>query len=153
MLESIIIIICVVLDRLTKLWAAGPLKAVGSIEFLPGVMEFHYVENRGAAFSMLWGQTWVFIVLTLLIVFFLAGYLLKFRKTDGIWMRIAVSSIIAGAIGNLVDRLFYGYVIDFLRPTFINFAVFNIADIFVTCGAVLFIVILLFFNPREKEKA
>ena len=68
-------------------------------------------------------------------------------------MRIAVSSIIAGAIGNLVDRLFYGYVIDFLRPTFINFAVFNIADIFVTCGAVLFIVILLFFNPREKEKA
>lgn len=100
---------------------------------------------------MLWGKTWIFIILTLLIVAFLIGYLLKYRNTDGIWMRIAVSSIIAGAVGNLIDRLLYGYVVDFLRPTFINFAVFNIADIFVTCGAILFIIILLFFNKKEKE--
>ena len=151
MLESIIIIVGILLDRLTKLWAAGPLKAVGSMDFIPGIMEFHYVENRGAAFSMLWGKTWIFIILTLLIVAFLIGYLLKYRNTDGIWMRIAVSSIIAGAIGNLIDRLLYGYVVDFLRPTFINFAVFNIANIFVTCGAILFIIVLLFFNKREKE--
>ena len=73
------------------------------MDFIPGIMEFHYVENRGAAFSMLWGKTWIFIILTLLIVAFLIGYLLKYRNTDGIWMRIAVSSIIAGAIGNLID--------------------------------------------------
>ena len=150
MLESILIVIGIVVDRLTKIWAAGTLQPVGSMNFIPGVIEFHYVENRGAAFSMLWGKTWIFIILTILIVAFLIGYLIKYRNTDGLLTRIAVSCIISGALGNLIDRLLYGYVIDFLRPTFINFAVFNIADIFVTCGAILFIFCLLFFNKREQ---
>ena len=99
---------------------------------------------------MFWGKTWLFILLTVLIVAFLIGYLIKYRATEGLWARIAIASIIGGAIGNLIDRILYGYVIDFLRPTFIRFAVFNVADIFVTCGAILFIFILLVF-PKEKK--
>lgn len=151
MLESLIVFVAVLLDRLTKLWAAGPLKSAGRMEFLPGVMEFNYVENQGAAFSMFWGKTWVFVILTVLIVAFLLGYLIKYRASEGLLMRIAVSCIIGGAIGNLIDRVLYGYVIDFLRPIFIRFAVFNIADIFVTCGAMLFIVLLLFFSKGKKQ--
>ena len=150
MLEAIIVFAAVLLDRLTKLWAAGPLKVAGRLDFIPGVMEFNYVENKGAAFSMFWGKTWLFILLTVLIVAFLIGYLIKYRATEGLWARIAIASIIGGAIGNLIDRILYGYVIDFLRPTFIRFAVFNVADIFVTCGAILFIFILLIF-PKEKK--
>lgn len=154
MLEAIIAIAAVVLDRLSKMWAVGSLSHMPGqhMDVLPGVFEFRYVQNEGMAFSLLEGKTWLFIVITILIVACLLGYLIKYRAVESIWTRIAIASIIGGAIGNLIDRLLYGYVIDFINPTFMRFAVFNIADIFVTCGAILFIFALLIFPQFHKKK-
>ena len=154
MLEAIIAIAAVVLDRLSKMCAVGSLSHMPGqhMDVLPGVFEFRYVQNEGMAFSLLEGKTWLFIVITILIVACLLGYLIKYRAVESIWTRIAIASIIGGAIGNLIDRLLYGYVIDFINPTFMRFAVFNIADIFVTCGAILFIFALLIFPQFHKKK-
>lgn len=154
MLEAIIAIAAVVLDRLSKMWAVGSLRHMPGqhMDVLPGVFEFRYVQNEGMAFSLLEGKTWLFIVITILIVACLFGYLLKYRAVESIWTRVAIASIIGGAIGNLIDRLLYGYVIDFINPTFMRFAVFNVADIFVTCGAILFIFALLIFPQFHKKK-
>lgn len=153
MLEAIIAIVAIVLDRLSKMWAVGSLSHMPGqhMDVLPGVFEFRYVQNEGMAFSLLEGKTWLFIVVTILIIACLLGYLIKYRAVESIWTRIAIASIIGGAIGNLIDRLLYGYVIDFINPTFIRFAVFNIADIFVTCGAILFVFSLLIL-PRFSHK-
>lgn len=153
MLEAIIAIVAIVLDRLSKMWAVGSLSHMPGqhMDVLPGVFEFRYVQNEGMAFSLLEGKTWLFIVVTILIIACLLGYLIKYRAAESIWTRIAIASIIGGAIGNLIDRLLYGYVIDFINPTFIRFAVFNIADIFVTCGAILFVFSLLIL-PRFSHK-
>ncbi len=157
MLEAIIAIAAVVLDRLSKMWAVGSLSHMPGqhMDVLPGVFEFRYVQNEGMAFSLLEGKTWLFIVITVLIVACLLGYLVKYRAVESVWTRIAIASIIGGALGNLIDRLLYGYVIDFINPTFMRFAVFNVADIFVTCGAILFIFALLILPQfyRKKERA
>ena len=159
MLESIIVGVAVLLDRLSKLWAIHSLQGMsgGRMNVLPGILEFHYVENRGAAFSLFWGKTWFFILVSVVVIALLTGYLIKYRSQESIWLRIAIASILGGAIGNLIDRIFYGYVVDMINPLFVKFAVFNVADIFVTCGTILFVFMLIFWpmikNRREKKRA
>ena len=154
MLELLIIVASIVSDRITKIWASQTLRYLpgGRADLIPGIVEFRYVENRGAAFSMLSGQRWLFIVISLAVIAGLTYYLTKYRAEESIWTRIAIACIIGGAIGNLIDRFLHGYVVDMFNPTFIQFAVFNVADIFITCGTILFVFALIIFPWFKNRK-
>lgn len=153
MLEAVIIIASVLIDRFTKIWAVNTLQNLPNMHttLIPGVLDLRYVENTGAAFSMMRGMRWLFIPITMVIIAVLAFYLLRNRKQEKIYTRVALACVIGGALGNLIDRILYGYVVDMFEPTFMNFAVFNVADIFVTCGTAALVIIILFLS-RDKIK-
>ena len=143
----IFIVIGLILDRITKTYAINNL-----IEkpYNGTLLNFTYLENRGAAFGILQDSRLFFIILTLAIVAVLVYYFIKNYKKNPIILNIALAMIISGAIGNFYDRLFQGYVVDFIEFAFIKFPVFNIADIFVTIGSLLMIIYLLFLEESEK---
>lgn len=130
------------LDQFVKFLAYRDLRLIGSVDLIPGVFRLTYCENTGAAFSMLSGQIWVFILLTLvlcsLIVFLIAKGLVRSS-----WARVFLMCVVGGGIGNLIDRVFRGFVVDLFDFYLIDFAVFNVADVFVCCGCVLFILLFL----------
>ena len=154
MLETVIVAVAVLLDRLSKIWAMHSLTGLPNMQttLIPGVLDLHYVQNTGAAFSMMQGMRWLFIPITLIIVGVLTFYLVKQRKTESIYTRIALASVIGGALGNLVDRIIYGYVVDMLEPSIIAFAVFNVADVFVTCGTIALVELILFSSSEGTKK-
>lgn len=143
----IFIVIGLILDRITKTYAINNL-----IEkpYNGTLLNFTYLENRGAAFGILQDSRLFFIILTLAIVAVLVYYFIKNYKKNPIILNIALAMIISGAIGNFYDRLFQGYVVDFIEFAFIKFPVFNVADIFVTIGSLLMIIYLLFLEESEK---
>ena len=147
MIYIIIIVLGIILDRLTKNYAINNL-----IEnpYSGTLFNFTYLENRGAAFGILQDKRIFFIILTLAIVFALIYYFLKNYKTNPKVLNIALAMIISGAIGNFYDRLFQGYVVDFIEFAFVNFPVFNIADIFVTIGSILLIIYMIVAEESEK---
>lgn len=143
----IFIIIGLIIDRLSKSYAIN-----NFIEnsYQGKLLNFTYLENRGAAFGILQDSRLFFIILTLVIVAALVYYFVKNYKTNHKILNIALAMIISGAIGNFYDRLFQGYVVDFIEFAFVKFPVFNIADIFVTLGSFLMIIYLIFFEESEK---
>ena len=155
LLISVIIIIALTgLDQLTKHLATVYLAPVGAMPFIPGVMELRYVLNDGAAFSMLadaeWGRVFL-IVVTGLALAALAVYF--FWKKPSSWLeRWVFILIFSGGLGNLIDRVLNGYVVDFFATTFMNFAVFNVADCFVCVGAALFVIAVLRQLGYSEEK-
>ena len=145
MLEAIVFLVFVVLDQLTKLWAAGALVTQygGSLPVIEGVFHFTYVENRGAAFSLLQNQRWLFIVLTVAVSALIVAVLLKKRRSFAVLTRLSLTLLLSGAVGNLIDRIALGYVRDMLDFCLINFPVFNVADCCVTIGAILLVAAVL----------
>ncbi len=144
----------VIVDRLAKAWAADNLfSGVTGPNF--GVVDLTLVHNLGAAFGMGQGNGWLFIVIAVVICIVAVVWLVVGAKHHPLEV-IGLSLLVAGGIGNLIDRLTTGYVIDFLHFTFIDFPVFNVADICVTCGVVLFIISVLFtgiFSDDQDEAA
>ncbi len=131
------------IDQIIKLWASQTLAAVGSIPVIEGVFEFSYVENRGAAFGILQDQRWIFIVLTIAVV--IAAVWLLFSGRVKNWMvRIPIILALAGGVGNLIDRIWHGYVVDMFYFKLIDFAVFNFADVCVVVGCIWLILSILF---------
>ena len=139
----------VVVDQLVKHWVVTSIKpriesGEGPIELLGGFLRFTYLENTGAAFSMGAGYTWVFSIVAVVVAVVI---LRTARKLGSIWWAIALGGLLGGLLGNLVDRLTrppgpgLGYVVDFIQLP--NFAVFNIADMFITCSAVLMVILAL----------
>ena len=120
-------------DRATKLWAMHDLRLHGPIRVFP-FFDLSYVENTGAAFGLGHGANGVFIVISTLLIAALAGLLRRWPKDDP-WLQIGGMLVLAGAFGNLYDRLFYRYVVDFLYLH--HWPVFNVADSCITVGAVL----------------
>jgi signal peptidase II len=141
-------------DRLVKLWAAGPLVSLhgGSLPLIEGVFHFTYAENRGAAFSMLQGQKWLLIGVTGIICLVGLYFLFFSRRRLPVLPSIAIALALGGALGNLYDRIFLGYVIDMLDFCLINFAVFNVADSCVNVGVVLLAIWMIFFEEKDKKK-
>lgn len=141
-------------DQGTKLWAIHALQPVGSIPLIPGVLELNYVENRGAAFGIMQNRQWLFLVITVAV---LAGLIYIFRKIPAesrfVPLRITLFFIGAGAVGNMIDRVFRKYVVDFIYFRLIDFPVFNVADIYVTVSAVvLVILVLLYYRDEDFER-
>ena len=150
-LYAVLIVLFIGLDQLTKYLASAYLAPVGTAPFLPGIMELRYVENDGMAFSMLSGKQTLLIVVTSITILVLLWYLF-IHKPEMRLERIAVCMIIAGGIGNLIDRVTAGRVIDFFATTFINFAVFNVADCFVCVGGALWVLAVLLAERKKKRE-
>ncbi len=150
-ISLIVLALTLVCDRLVKSWAVNSLAAVSDIPLIDGVFHLHYAENRGAAFSMLTGQIWFFVVITVVALAVMAVIFVRYYKRH--WtLALGLSLIVSGAIGNLIDRVSLGYVIDMFYFKLINFAIFNVADTCVTIGTVLIIIYILFINGKGKER-
>ncbi len=144
------IFIIALLDQAAKFFAAGLLQSVDTVPILSGIFQLTYVENSGAGFGVFADYTWLLTVLTLIIIVLAISYVV-FKRPDNKILLTALTFMIGGAVGNLVDRIRLGYVIDFFDFTLINFPVFNIADCFITIGAVVFTVYII-FSDDKKEK-
>ncbi len=133
-MSLIIILLVLALDLLTKYWAVNKLQEVGSIPVIQNIFHLTYVENRGAAFGMFQNQRLFFIIMTTIVV---GGVLLFMYKNKNmhLLLKISLSLVISGAIGNFIDRIRLGYVIDFFD--FRIWPVFNIADCAIVIGAIL----------------
>ena len=139
------------LDQLTKWLAVVYLQGEASFPLWKDVLHFTYVENTGMAFGMLKDHRWVFMVFSTVAIVGLLIYLFRFRP-EGRWMQIAMAMIIGGGIGNMIDRILLGYVVDFIDFTLINFAVFNVADSFVCIGAGIMILCLVIDLVKEIKQ-
>ncbi len=148
---GIICAILVVIDQLSKLWVLKTLKGKEPIVLIENVLEFRYLENRGAAFGILQNKMWFFLIVTVIVLAVLLVFIGRVPETGRfIWMRICMYLIAAGAVGNMIDRLFRKYVVDFIYFKLIDFPIFNIADIYVTCAAFLLIFLVLFYYKDEE---
>ena len=138
----------VALDQWTKALTVAQIPLWGKVPVLDGLFHFTYVQNTGAAFSTLLGQQWLF---ALVFVIFTALVLWELRKKSlGLKMfeYWCIAAIWAGGLGNMIDRIRLGYVVDMIAVEFITFPVFNVADCFITCGCVLLVAHLILFNKE-----
>ncbi|MDO4850253.1 MAG: signal peptidase II [Actinomycetota bacterium] len=142
----------VVLDQASKSWARSQLAPGSHLTLVPGLVDLTLVYNQGAAFGILEGARWLFVIIAA--CFILAALVYLSRREQGGWLDVmAISLICAGAVGNLIDRLFIpAGVTDFIEATFIEFPVFNIADICVTLGCALLIIHVLIGVRRSADE-
>ena len=157
------VLAAVALDQLSKYWVLTAAAALGTPTDVPilggvelsrpinGVLHFTYVSNEGAAFGMLSEHRWVFMVLSSVAILAMVGYMLFARPKNPLEI-LSLAFVAGGGIGNMIDRIFRGFVVDFIDVTCINFYVFNVADCFVCVGCGLLILYLLFLDPKKKEE-
>ena len=145
LLDILGIIVLVALDQFTKFPVVIHLKDKPAYIIINGILELNYLENRGAAFGMLQNQK-VFFIFVAVVILGVIGYVL-FKTPDAKKYRILhllLSLIAAGAIGNMIDRVRFDYVVDFIYFVLINFPIFNVADIYVTISTIALVILLLF---------
>ena len=145
----------VLADQFTKALVVANIPLGGHVAVLPGFLDFTYVRNTGAAFSSFEGMQWLFALIFL--VFTLGIFYEYFRKRMPFsnFERWMIAAIYAGGLGNMIDRLRLGYVVDMIETQFMEFPVFNVADCFITCGCIALFVSLGFFNKefwKEEKK-
>lgn len=142
------------LDQFTKYIAVQNLKPQGTMSIIENIFSFTFVENRGAAFGIFQGRTLFLLMVSVAIILGIIYFYIKLPNNRLYnFVRFSLVLILSGAIGNLIDRVRQGYVIDFLHATFIDFPVFNLADIYVVVGAILMAVLVIFFIKDEEGKA
>ena len=138
------------LDYLIKILVINNLKPIGSVAVIPGLFSLTYVENRGAAFGMLSDARWIFIIFTILVICVMFFALFKF-KIKSLLFNISFILIVGGGLGNLIDRIFYGFVVDYLSVSFFP-PVCNFADYCITVGAFLMVIYLFFHSDKLRKK-
>lgn len=154
-LMSLFVAVVVAADQITKYLVVANIPLYGDVPFLPGFLGLTYVRNDGAAFSSFRGMQWlfalIFLVFTLAVLYEYFRKPMPFRKHE----RWFIAAIYAGGLGNMIDRVRLGYVVDMVQTQFMDFPVFNVADCFITCGVILLILSLAFFNKefwKEEHK-
>ena len=146
-----IIFILTFLDQGSKYFVLTRLKNMPDIILIPGVLQLHYLENRGMAFGLFEGKIPVFVILCVLFFCVFLYIYIKIPKTRYYLPLICTALVLAaGAVGNLVDRVFRGYVIDFIYFSLIDFPVFNVADIYVVCSGI-FLVFCVCFKYKDEN--
>ena len=142
-------------DQFTKYLTVANIALHQNMPFVPGVLSLTYVQNTGAAWSSFEGMIWlfalVFLVLTVAIIWEFSKNRLPFTTLE----RWCIAAVYGGGLGNMIDRLRLGYVVDMIQTDFMNFPVFNVADCFITCGCILLMVHLFLFNKefwKEDKK-
>ena len=136
------ILLLILLDQAVKGYVVKEIPLGGMRRFIPKVVSLTYLKNSGAAFSMLENQQWFFTIITLIAMG--AAFVYLYRHIKGsIWLLLGLTLIISGGIGNFIDRLRQGFVVDMCHLDFMNFAIFNVADIYLTIGVGLLLIYLL----------
>ena len=154
-MELIIIVLGFILDRVTKVMAFDALGGGYEKQIIKGLFSLEYYENTGAAFSMLLTKTMLLAFVSLIAVILMTVVLLKYRKKNRIF-DLSLSFLIAGALGNMYDRFFQGYVIDFFKLHYYNkytFPIFNVADVLVCIGAGFLILYVIKEEIDERRKS
>lgn len=141
----------VILDQVTKYLVASGMSLGETIPVVSWLFDLHYVRNSGMAWSMFSGARWIFVALTVVILA-LVIYAIQKKWITGTVQLISVAAIIGGAIGNMIDRVLTGEVVDMIRVTFMDFPIFNVADCFISCGAVVLALDLIFGDMIRKRK-
>ena len=147
MIYILALALCVAADQALKLWIVANLGLYESMPLLPGIVELYYIQNTGGGFSILTGHTWLLSALTAVLMIILGALLVKkvFTHPLAVWTLLLV---IGGGLGNLIDRVRLGYVVDMFNLEFMNYPVFNIADIFVVCGTIGFAIYYLLLHDK-----
>ena len=150
----ILTVALVALDQLVKILVLNNIAPGAHVPFIPHILELTYVQNTGAAFSLFEEHTWILALISLVMSLVLAFALWKnfFRHPLG---KVTLTLLLAGAVGNLIDRVFRGFVVDMFNVLFMNFAVSNVADICVVVGgiaaALYYLLLMDKLEPREKH--
>ena len=155
MLYAILAVLLVIVDQITKYLTVAKIPLFGQVEAIDGLFHFTYVQNTGAAFSSFSGMQWLFALIFLVFAAFIIWEFPKKRWPLTDLERWCVVAIFAGGMGNMIDRLRFGYVIDMIEVDFMRFAVFNVADCFITCGCIALMAHLIFFNKafwKDEKK-
>ena len=147
-----IIFILTFLDQGSKYFVLTRLKNTPDIILIPGVLQLHYLENRGMAFGLFEGKIPVFVILCVLFfcVFF---YVYARIPRTGYYLPLTITSLImvSGALGNFIDRVFRKYVVDFIYFSLIDFPVFNMADIYVVCSGIMLVILVCFKYKHDED--
>lgn len=151
MLYALLIVLLVVIDQVVKFLVRANIPLGQYVPFIPHVMDLTYWRNTGAAFSLFSRHTWILTIVSLVVAVVIAGALVK-KVVSHPFGVTALSVVLAGAVGNLIDRLFFGYVTDMFATTFMNFAIFNVADVCVVLGGIATVIYVLFFYEKYEKK-
>ena len=150
MFYAILAAALVVIDQIVKYLVRANISLGQSVPFLPYIMDLTYVQNTGAAFSILRQHTWLLTLISAVVVLAMCALILKgfFKNRLGLW---SAALVLAGGMGNLIDRAVFSFVTDMFKTTFINFAVFNVADCCITIGVpLLFLYVWLYVGKGEN---
>ena len=145
---AVFIAAVVAADQLAKYLTVANIPLFSDVPFIPGLLQLTYVQNTGAAFSSFQGQQWLFAVM---FVIFTGVILWEFFKKPMSFTKLerwCIAAVYAGGLGNMIDRVRLGYVVDMIETTFMEFPVFNVADCFITCGCILLMAHLFLFNKE-----
>ena len=148
--------VIVAADQLSKLWVLEAIPLYTRVPVIDGLFHLTYVQNTGAAFSAFEGAQWLFALIFLFLTVCILWEFPKKKLPFSTLERWCIAAIYGGGLGNMIDRLRLGYVVDMIEVEFIQFPVFNVADCFITCGCILMMISLVFFNKEfwkeEKKK-
>ena len=145
----------VAVDQYTKFLTVANIALFQDVEFIPGFLGLTYVRNTGAAFSSFEGQQWLFALIFLLFTAAVVYDYVKKTMPFSTFERWCIAAIYGGGLGNMIDRIRLGFVVDMIETEFMEFPVFNVADCFITCGCIILLVSLCFFNKefwKEEKK-
>lgn len=155
LLYGLVALLIAAVDQISKYFTVTYIQLYEQVELLPGFIGLTYVRNTGAAYSSFEGMRWFFVLVFLLFSVAIAVNFVKkympFTKFET-WCIVA---IYGGGLGNVIDRIWRGYVVDMIRTEFIDFPIFNVADCFITCGCIALIISLIFFNKafwKDEKK-
>ena len=135
-------------DQITKYLTVANIGLYADVPFLPGLLQLTYVQNTGAAFSSFEGQQWLFALIFAVFTGMIIWEFFKNSMGFTTFERWCIAAIYGGGLGNMIDRVRLGYVVDMIETTFIEFPVFNVADCFITCGCIALMVSLILFNKE-----
>ena len=139
---AVIVLLLIALDQLVKSYIVQQIPLGEVRSWIPNFVSLTYLQNRGAAFSILQDQQWFFAIITLVVMVGVIWYLHKHME-DSLWMVLGLTLIIAGGLGNFIDRISQGFVVDMFHLDFINFAIFNVADSYLTVGVIILLIAML----------
>ena len=148
-LYYILALLIIGVDQLTKYMTVANIDLYEVVNVIPNVLSWMYLRNTGAAWSILEGQMWFFYIVTFVVVIVVVYYLQKYGSQSKL-LALSLSFILAGSIGNVIDRLRFGYVVDMIRLEFINFPIFNVADMALSVGVGLMI-LYVFLDEKSKK--
>ena len=152
---GLFVALIVAADQISKLLVLDRIPLFGHVDAIPGLFHLTYVQNTGAAFSSFQGMRWIFVGIFLVLTAVLLFEYFKKPMAFANFERFCLAAIYGGALGNVIDRVRLGYVVDMICVDFMNFPVFNVADCFITCGSVLLLVHVIFCNKafwKDEKK-